>query len=353
VKRTRDSGSAGLRVLAAPDKFRGTATASEVAAAMAVACAQLGWDCTQLPLADGGEGTLDVLGGPNRTSLVTGPLGAPIEAAWRLDGELAVIEMAQASGLLVAGGRESNDPMRATSRGTGELIAIARRFGARRVIVGVGGSASTDGGAGAVEALADEGALDGSTGFSVIVATDVRTCFVDAVATFGPQKGATTSQLATLTRRLEDLAVHYRRTYGIDVRSLPGSGAAGGLAGGLAALGARIESGFELIQSELGLYGALGRADLVITGEGRLDDASFDGKVVGGVLAAARAVGVGGAVIVGQSAEGMTMDATLVDLSTTYGPTRSMTDTAACITEATLSILGASHAADAADAVPR
>jgi glycerate kinase len=330
-------------VLAAPDKFRGTATATEVAAAMARACEQLGWPCTQLPLADGGEGTLDVLGGRNRTSTVTGPLGTPVEAAWRLDGELAVIEMAQASGLMLAGGIDCNDPMGATSRGTGELINIARRCGARRVILGVGGSASTDGGAGALEVLVGHGRLDGSTGFSVTVATDVRTLFVDAVALFGPQKGATTpAQLASLTRRLQDLALYYRDSYGVDVTTLPGSGAAGGLAGGLATLGAYVESGFDLIQRELGLGPALAAADIVITGEGTLDKTSFDGKVVGGVLAAARDAGVRGAVIVGQTAEGTEVgDTVVVDLTSQYGTARSMADTSSCISEATTSILKA------------
>lgn len=328
------------RVLAAPDKFRGTATAQEIAHAIARGCERLGWCCAPLPLADGGEGTLDVFGGANRVSRVTGPLGEPTDAGWRLDGDIAVIEMAQASGLLLAGGASKNDALRATSRGTGELIAIAKDSGARQVIVGVGGSASTDGGAGALEALASHGRLDGSTGFNVTVAADVQTTFLDCVALFGLQKGATTpGQVAELGRRLETLASRYANTYGIDVTRMPGSGAAGGLAGGLFALGARIESGFELIQRELGLARELAEVDLVITGEGRLDCASFDGKVVGGVLAVARRMGVPAAVISGQVADGVFVDAGLVDLRASYGESRSMHDTAGCVTDATLTIL--------------
>ena len=156
------------RVLAAPDKFRGTLTAPAAAAAIAagvrLASAEMsgkaavaGSDavpvgpCHEVPLADGGEGTLDALGGANRTTTVTGPLGQPASAPWRIDGRRAVIEMALASGLELAGGAQGNDPMAATTRGTGELILAAIRAGARDILVGVGGSATTDGGAGALE----------------------------------------------------------------------------------------------------------------------------------------------------------------------------------------------------------
>src|SRR4051794_13203333 len=142
-----------MRVVAAPDKFRGTAHANDVAAAIARAAAAQGWECTEVPLADGGEGTLEVLGGANRTALVTGPLGDPVEAGWQLRGRRAVIEMATASGLELAGGAEGNDPMAASTYGTGELITAAVDAGARRILVGVGGSATTDGGLGARRAL--------------------------------------------------------------------------------------------------------------------------------------------------------------------------------------------------------
>ncbi len=122
-----------MRVVAAPDKFRGTATAADVAVAIGHAAEALGWTCDEVPLADGGEGTLDVLGGPNRTTVVTGPLGKPVEAGWRLAGGTAVIEMARASGLELAGGAEGNDPVDASTIGTGELIATAIESGATRV----------------------------------------------------------------------------------------------------------------------------------------------------------------------------------------------------------------------------
>jgi glycerate 2-kinase len=139
-----------MRVLAAPDKFRGTLTAREAAAAIAAGAERAGWEADELPLADGGEGTLDVLGGGNRRTLVSGPLGEPVEAAWRLEEDgTALIEAAQACGLTLAGGPEGNDPLRATSRGVGELVARAVAEGAERIVVCVGGVASTDGGVGA------------------------------------------------------------------------------------------------------------------------------------------------------------------------------------------------------------
>jgi glycerate kinase len=169
--------------------------------------------------------------------------------------------------------------LRASTRGTGELIAAAIRAGARRVIVGVGGSATTDGGLAALEALGwSFGAVP------VTVACDVTTPFLDAAKVFAPQKGATDAQVSLLTRRLASLAEQYEQRTGVDVRTLPGAGAAGGLAGGLAAIGAEIEPGFDVVANAVGLDGALEGVDLVVTGEGRLDATSFAGKVVGGVL---------------------------------------------------------------------
>jgi len=286
-----------------PDKFRGTLTASEAAAAMARGLATAGiTDVMQVPLADGGEGTIDALvaarGGAHRIVRVTGPLGDPVEAEYALlpDGT-AVVEMARASGLALVG--VHNDPLRASTRGTGELIAAALRAGVERVIVGVGGSASTDGGLAAVEALGWSLA-----GADVTVACDVTTSFVDAAATYGPQKGASSAQIALLKRRLERLAGEYEARTGIDVLSLEGAGAAGGLAGGLAAIGARLEPGFEIVAQVAGLEDAMSGAEFVITGEGKLDATSFDGKVVGGVLEWAAEEGVDHlAVITGQATE--------------------------------------------------
>jgi glycerate kinase len=285
--------------LVCPDKFRGTLTAAAAAAAMAAGVREAGFDdVAVLPLADGGDGTLDALlarGGGRRVAVVTGPLGDPVEAEWGLlPGGVAVVEMARASGLALVQGR--NDPLRASTRGTGELIATAIRSGARSVIVGVGGSATTDGGLAAVEAL---GWSTGSV--PVTVACDVSTRFLDAARVFGPQKGATDAQVALLSRRLERLADTYEERTGIDIRLLPGGGAAGGLAGGLAAIGAELEPGFEVVADAAGLADALDGVDLVVTGEGKLDVTSFEGKTVGGVLEWAADAGVPHvAVIAGQ-----------------------------------------------------
>ncbi len=270
-----------MRVLAAVDKFRGTATASEVAAAIGNACWDLGHDCDEAPLADGGEGTLEVLGGANRTTTVDGPLGTPVEAGWRMQGRTAIIEMARASGLLLAGGAEKNDPVAASTRGTGQLIAAALTAGARRIIVCLGGSATTDGGLGAVQALPSPARL---RGVELLVACDVTTPFTDAARVFGPQKGATPLQVELLTKRLQALAGQYRSDFGVDVLALPGAGAAGGLAGALAALGGSLVPGFDLVADEVNLHERVDAADLVVTGEGYLDAQSFEGKVVGGVL---------------------------------------------------------------------
>lgn len=269
-----------VRVVAAVDKFRGTASAADVAAAIGHAAWERGHDCTEFALADGGEGLLDALGGPNRSTVVTGPLGRPIEASWRLHRGTAVIEMALASGLLLAGGPAENDPMNATTAGTGELIDAAITAGATRIVVGLGGSATTDGGLGALDALGSPHRL---RGVEVLVACDVTTPFTRAAEVFGPQKGATPAQVRMLTSRLRQLAERYRTEHGIDVDAVPGSGAAGGIAGMLAALGGRLMSGFDLVADELGLPDAIEGADLVITGEGHLDAQSFAGKVVGGV----------------------------------------------------------------------
>jgi glycerate kinase len=274
-------------LVAAPDKFRGTADASQAAAAAARGARRAGWTASEVPLADGGEGLLSALGGEVINDEVTGPLGSPVLAEWRLvpagsdkQGPTAVIEMARASGLVVAGGAALNDPVEASTVGTGELIARAISLGAKQVIVGCGGSATTDGGKGAVEAL---GSLAALQGVDLVAACDVTTSFLDAAKLFAPQKGATPEQVEALTARLSRIAGAYKSDFGLDITNLPGAGAAGGLAGGLAALGAKIVSGFELVADFVGLDEHIASADLVMTGEGRLDNQSFEGKVVGGV----------------------------------------------------------------------
>lgn len=254
-----------------------------------------------MPVADGGEGTIDALGGANRSTIVRGPLGEPVDAAWRLDRRTAIIEMSAASGLLLVGGADANDPIAADTHGTGELIQSAVESGARRVIVGLGGSATTDGGLGALRAMHP---LQRYRAVDLRVACDVRTRFVDAARTFGPQKGATAAQIRLLENRLVRLADVYQQDHGVDVRDLPRSGAAGGLAGGLAAIGAQLEDGFSLVAEEVELDETIAGADLVVTGEGFLDEESFDGKVVGGVVELADSLGVPVLAVVGQVLDG-------------------------------------------------
>jgi glycerate kinase len=320
-----------MRVVAAPDKLRGTANARDVAAALGRAAAAAGWNCDEVPLADGGEGTLEVLGGPNRATSVTGPLGDPVRAEWRLDGRTAVIEMARASGLVLVGGRDANDPVAASTVGTGELIGTAIDCGARRVLVGLGGSATTDGGLGALRALYP---LHRLGGLELVALCDVRTRFVDAAEVFAPQKGASPAQVELLRRRLDRLADVYRSDYGVDVRELDGAGAAGGLAGGLAVAGAALVPGFEAVADELDLHDAIEGADLVVTAEGFLDQQSFEGKVVGGVVGLAAPLGVPCVAIVGEVVDDL--DPTgkgleVVSLVEWFGRERAHTDTLACI----------------------
>ena len=316
-----------MRAVAAPDKLRGSATAPEVAAAVQRACRGAGWRCDEVPMADGGEGTLDAFGGPNRTTRVTGPLGDPVDAAWRLDGRTAVIEMARAAGLDLVGGPDANDPIAASTAGVGELVTAAVDAGATRVIVGVGGSATTDGGLAALRGLP----LGRLKGVELLVACDVRTTFLDAAEVFAPQKGAGAAQVELLRRRLERLAQVYRTEHGVDVTELEGSGAAGGLAGGLAVAGARLLSGFELISDELELYDRIEGADLVVTAEGFLDEQSFEGKVVGGVAALAAEAEVPVLAVVGQVFDGVEDRIHAVSLVERFGEDRARRDPLACI----------------------
>jgi glycerate kinase len=282
-------------------------------------------------MADGGEGTLEVLGGPNRTTVVSGPLGDPVPAEWRLHRGTAVIEVAQAVGLTLAGGPDENDPIAASTHGVGELIGAAVDAGAKRVIVCVGGSATTDGGLGAMRALFPAARL---RGIDLLVACDVRTTFVDAAAVFAPQKGATVAQVELLRRRLERLAQVYREDHGVDVTDLPGSGAAGGLAGGLAALGAQLVPGFDLVADEVELLDRVEGADLLVTGEGFLDEQTFEGKVVGGVVELAASAGIPVVAVAGEVYDGVDTRVPTVSLVARFGPERAMEDTAACIEEA-------------------
>lgn len=319
-----------MKILVAPDKFRGTLSAAQAATALASGLKRSGHDVVELPLADGGEGTLDVLGGPNKSMVVTGPLGDPVEAPWRLFKGTAVIEMARASGIALVGGAEGNDPLSAATTGTGELISTAVEMGAKQVIVALGGSATTDGGLGALRAMYPLARL---AGVELIVACDVLTPFLEAADVFGPQKGATQAQVALLRRRLAALAEDYESDYGVDVTVLEGAGAAGGLAGGLACVGAELVAGFDLVAELTGFDELLRGVDAVVTGEGFLDEESFDGKVVGGVLDAARHVGVPVVAVVGEAFDGAAQRIPTLSLVQTHGRELAMADAGGCLFE--------------------
>jgi glycerate kinase len=265
--------------LVAPDSFKGTFSAAEVAAAIARGLKSAGAEADLCPAADGGEGTMEVLlealGGEQVAAMVHDPLGREVRASWgRLTDGRGIVELAQASGLGLV--REAErDAELASSFGTGELIAAALAGGAQEVLVAAGGSATTDGGLGAVEAIRDAGGLGGAT---LMVLCDVRTRFEEAARTFGPQKGAGPDTVARLEDRLEQLAEQLPR----DPRGVEMAGAAGGLAGGLwAAFGAELRSGAAAVLDAVGFDRRLSAADACVTGEGRLDSQSLSGKLVG------------------------------------------------------------------------
>ena len=285
-------GPAGpMAALVAPDSFKGTFSAPEVARAVADGLRSAGREAHELPVADGGEGTMEVLvsavGGEIRRLTVSDPLGRPVEAGLALlpDGS-AVVEMAQASGLsLVA--EPDRDAWAASTRGTGELIAAAVEAGASPVIVTVGGSATTDGGAGAIDALRE--ADFQSAGIEMHVVCDVRVPFEDAPRVYGPQKGADPAMVERLERRLDELAVSFPR----DPRGVPMTGAAGGLSGGLwAAYGAALEPGAQFLLDALAFDARMRAARAVVTGEGKLDEQTLEGKLVGEIGTRTRQAGV-------------------------------------------------------------
>ncbi|MEA2296501.1 MAG: glycerate 2-kinase [Solirubrobacteraceae bacterium] len=289
-------------VLVAPDSFKGTLRAGEVAAAIARGLERAGLvPPDRCPVADGGEGTLEALltalGGETAGARVHDPLGREITAGFGLieDGATAVVEMAEASGLgLVAEGER--DAWAASTRGTGELIVAAVEAGAEVVLVAVGGSATTDGGAGAIEAIEDAGGLGGAR---IVVLSDVRTPWERAPAVFGPQKGADTAMIARLEQRLDALAARLPK----DPRGVPMTGAAGGLSGGLwAAYGAVLEPGATFVLDALGFDDRMRASRCVVTGEGKLDQQTLQGKLVGEIGTRTRQAGVPLHAIVGTDA---------------------------------------------------
>lgn len=325
-----------MNILIAPDKLKGTLTSTEAGAIMkqAIVATQPDHHVMVVPLADGGDGTLDAFGGANRFTQVTDPLGKQVTAAWRYEEQsnTAIIESAMASGLVLVGGKEKNDAVKALSTGTGELIAEAVSQGATNIIVGIGGSAMSDGGLGAITALENTDL----SGVSIKVACDVETLFEDAAKVFGPQKGASPQDVIYLTKRLTDLRNLYKEQYGIDVGEIPGSGAAGGLGGGLFALGATFNQGFKLIATEVGLYDHLSAANVIITAEGKLDSTSFVGKVPGELIALAKTTGTPVVIIAGSIAPDVACDLDNVyclSLSNIVGPAQSLSNPQKAITK--------------------
>ena len=312
---------AAAPVLVAPDDFKGSFTAREVAATLARGLRAGGLEADELPVADGGGGTMEALlearGGELRRASVADPLGRAVEAEWALlaDGRAAVVETAQASGLWRVA-EDERDAWAATTRGTGELIVAAAEAGARRVIVAVGGSATTDGGAGALEALAEAG-IDRALEIDVVC--DVRTAWEDAPRVFGPQKGADPDTVGRLEHRLEELAAAAPQ----DPRGVPMTGAAGGLSGGLwAHRGARLVPGAAYVLDAVGFDERMRAARFVVTGEGKLDDQTLSGKAVGEVATRCRGAGVGCHAVVGRN-ELSAFEARLLDLaSVTEATTR-------------------------------
>jgi glycerate 2-kinase len=282
------SGESPRRVLVAADSFKGTFRSAEVNVAIGAAFEDAGWTANSLSVADGGEGTMEALvsalGGFYRAALASDPVGRAVDARWALlsDGR-AVVEVAEASGLWRVAAKE-RDAWAASTYGTGELIAAAATAGAERVLVAAGGSATTDGGAGALRALEEAGT---EVGMDVIC--DVATAWEDAPAVFGPQKGADPPTVVRLERRLDELAQRAPR----DPRGVPGSGCAGGLSGGLWAFrGARLLPGASFVLDAIGFDAHLPAADLVVTGEGRLDRQTLAGKVVAEIARRCREQGV-------------------------------------------------------------
>jgi len=317
-----------LKIVIAPDSFKGSLTALEVceAAARGIEAIDPSFEIVQVPMADGGEGTVqslvDATGGRLVTNTVTGPLGEPVEAVYGLlgDGDSAVIEMAAASGLpLVPDDRR--DPLKTTTFGTGELIAAAIDQGRRKLIVGIGGSATTDAGAGMAQALgirlldrSGEQIRFGGAELARLATiemteadprlrdTEIRVaCDVDnplygergAAYVYGPQKGASREDVKVLDANLRHVADVVQRDLGLDVRDLPGAGAAGGLGAGLVAFcGAALEPGVEIVVDAVDLPGCMRGADLCLTGEGAIDSQTAFGKTPAGVTSVARREGV-------------------------------------------------------------
>ena len=313
-----------MKIVIAPDSYKESLSASEVAQAIEKGFREIFPDAqyVSVPVADGGEGTVEAMiaatKGTQLTAQVTGPLGESVDANWGIsgDGKTAFIEMAAASGLALVPPALRN-PLVTTSRGTGELILHALEQGARNIIIGIGGSATNDGGAGMVQALGAKlcdanGTEIGNGGGSLMSLNSIDTSALDprlkactirvacdvtnpltgntgASRIFGPQKGATEAMILELDRNLDHFADVIKQSLRIDVKQVPGSGAAGGMGAALMAfLGAELRSGIEIVTQALNLEEHIHDCTLVVTGEGRIDSQSIHGKVPVGVAQVAK-----------------------------------------------------------------
>jgi len=299
--KSRDCDVARPMAVVAPDDFKGTFSAREVAAAVARGLRSAGVDADELPIADGGDGTLDALlasaGGEMHAARVSDPLGRAVEARWAMlpDGETAIVEMAEASGLRRVAPDE-RDAWGASTRGTGELIAAAAAAGAKHVLVAVGGSATTDGGAGAVQEL-----RRARVEIPITVVCDVKVRFEDCAQVFGPQKGADPDMVERLAQRLQELADSAPK----DPRGREMTGAAGGLSGGLWAFcDAELVDGARFVLDAVAFDERLSAATIAVSGEGRLDKQTLTGKAVAEVARRCRVACKPLHVVAGQNALG-------------------------------------------------
>lgn len=290
------------RFLVAPDSFKGTFVAGEVADAIAAGLEEARAGADRCPVADGGEGTMEVLlgalGGEIRRAAVSDPLRRPLEASFGplADGTTAIVETAQASGLPLIAPQE-RDAERADSFGSGELIAAAVGAGAQLILLAAGGSAGTDGGAGALEALRQADLLGR---IEIEVLCDVTATYEEAARLFAPQKGADAAAVERLAARLDSFATELPR----DPRGIPMTGCAGGLSGGLWAHGAKLRPGAAFVLHSVDFDTRLARADAVVSGEGRFDAQSLQGKVVGEIALRCAAAGKPLHLVVGEDGFG-------------------------------------------------
>ena len=303
-----------MRALLCPASLKGVLSASEAAAALARGAREARAEAVELPVADGGEGTTEVLasavGGEWREATVSDPLGRAVSTCWLLleDGR-AIVEAASAIGLPLLAPAE-RDPLRATSRGLGELVAAALESRPASLVVALGGTATVDGGAGLLEVV-------DRLPVPTIALCDVRTLLADAARLYGPQKGASAGDVMVLERRLA--AMERLRPFA----EVPGSGAAGGLGAALASLGAELVPGAPAVLDLLGFDARLASSDVVVTGEGRVDATTAEGKAPGVVARRALAAGVR-CVVFGGSVEVELPGAEMVELS--GDPARAATD---------------------------